>query len=154
LKRTSGVHSKLMEQSEGGEEGATNVPKKWIILDTDSHRIYKHLSANNLLLLVCEKLIEMNIIFVYVTTGNKLKYCTWSLKIYYPLPLNHCVPFNVSLSMAWITGFPVHSKSIHQEYKGHFHLPVQITLLNGSVLKCQTPDLMKALHLQTILLNT
>jgi hypothetical protein len=28
LKRTSGVHSKLMEQSEGGEEGATNVPKK------------------------------------------------------------------------------------------------------------------------------
>jgi len=119
-------------------------------LHTDQSRSYL-----NHLVLVCKKLILTwsKTIFAYLTKGNKLKYCTWSLKTYYQLPLTQSAPF-VSLSMAWITGFSLQSKHICQEYKDHFHPPVQITLLNGSVLKCQTPVLKKALHLPKILLDT
>jgi hypothetical protein len=60
----------------------------------------------------------------YLTTGNKLKNCTWSLKIYYQLPLKQSAPFSVSLSTARIIGFSLWSKPICQEYKGHFHPPV------------------------------
>jgi hypothetical protein len=102
-------HLEYILSSWGGWRGRhTDYAKQWIILlDTDSHRIHRHVSTNNLLLLVCEKLILRwsKIIFAYLTTCNKLKYCTWSLKIYYQLPLIHRASFNVSLSMAWITDF-------------------------------------------------
>ena len=104
---------------------------------------------------VVQSLYQLNYLaHTYLTIGNILKFCTWSLKIYYQLPLIHCAPFNVFLSMAWITGFSLRSKPICQEYIGHFHPPAPITLLNGSVSKCRTPVLKKALHLPKILLNT
>jgi hypothetical protein len=145
-----------MGRLEGGGEGTQIMPNNelyyWILTLTEFTGMFQQITY---LLPVCEKLILrwIKIIFAYLTTGNKLQYCTWSLKSYYQLPLVHCTPFNVSLSMAWITGFLLQSKPICQEYKGHFHPPVQIPLLNGSVLKCQTPVLKKALRLPKILLN-